>query len=118
MTPSALRRFALSLEGAVEQPHVDRASFRVRNRIFATMTPDGREAMVRVPVEEVGTFLDSAPDVFFSYGKWTTNSGMLGVRLADVDAGLMKELVRESWKRVAGASARKSAPTPARTRKR
>ena len=57
--------------------------------VFATMTPDGAELMVRVPVESVGTWLSSDPDVFFAYGKWTTNQGALGVRLRKVERALV-----------------------------
>ena len=45
--------------------------------------------------------LESFPDVFFTYGKWTTKNGALGVNLAKVEAGLLKELLTESWKWVA-----------------
>jgi len=46
MTPLAFRSFALSLPEASEPPHVERTSFRVGKKIFATMTADELEAMV------------------------------------------------------------------------
>jgi hypothetical protein len=39
MSPAALRKLALSLPGSYEEPHFDRASFRVNKRIFETMPP-------------------------------------------------------------------------------
>ena len=48
MTGAAFRKLALSLPEATEAPHFERASFRVGKKIFATMTADGDEAMVRV----------------------------------------------------------------------
>ena len=42
------RRFALSLPEATEEPHFDKASFRVRGRIFATVPPDGQHLHVLV----------------------------------------------------------------------
>jgi hypothetical protein len=107
MTPAALRRFALSLPDAHEEPHFDRTSFRVKKRIFATMTRDGKEAMVRVPLEAVHALMESYPEVFFSYGKWTTNGGAIGVRLAAVDAALMKQLLTDSFERVGASKPRK-----------
>jgi hypothetical protein len=106
MTPKALQAFALSLPEAHEEPHFERTSFRVGKKIFATMTPDGKEAMVRVDPDGVGALLSGQPDVFFSYGGWTTRNGSLGVRLAKVDAALMKRLVTDSWKHVAPARLR------------
>ena len=102
MTPKQLERVALSLPEATESPHFERRSFRVGTKIFATMTSDGSEAMVRVaPREKVEALLSAHPKVFFSYGGWTERNGSVGVRLAKVDAALMRELVVDSWKRVA-----------------
>jgi len=71
-------------------------------KIFATMTPDGKEAMVRVPVQaRLKELLREQPDVFFSYGTWTYKNGALGVRLAKVTPALMRELVTASWKSIA-----------------
>ena len=102
MTPSAFRKLALSLPGAHEEPHFERTSFRVGKKIFATMTADGSEAMVRVqPHDFVESLLESKPAVFFSHGGWTTRLGAVGVRLAKAPAGLLCELLTESWARVA-----------------
>ena len=106
MTPRALRKLALSLEGTTEAPHFDRTAFR-RRTIFATMTGDGKEAMVKVSSPDlVRELLETRPEVFFSYGKWTTGMGALGVRLAKVDAALMGELLEQAW-RDAGPKPRK-----------
>ncbi len=99
MTPQALQRFALSLPEAEERPHFGRTSFRIGKKIFATMTRDGREAMVKVPEpDELEALLASHPEAFFSHGGWTTRNGALGVRLAEVDAALMKQLVTAAWR--------------------
>jgi hypothetical protein len=114
VTPAALRKLALALEGAHEEPHFDRTSFRFKNRIFATMTPDGKQAMVGVPLDAVSMLLDSDPELFFSYGKWTTNHGAIGVRLAKIDAGLMKQLLTDSyWSVVHKASPKRVKKKPA-----
>lgn len=101
MTPAAFRRFALSLPEAHEEPHFERASFRVGKKIFATMTGDG-EAMVRVAAAELrdALFADHA-DVFFSYGGWTTRGGAMGIRLKKADAKMIEGLVIESWRAIA-----------------
>jgi len=106
MTLDALRRFALSLPESSEEPHFERASFRTRKKIFATLTRDGREAMVRVAdPDELEELLAREPETFFSYGAWTTRGGALGVRLRKVDSALMRALVTASWKRVASKRA-------------
>lgn len=115
VTPAALRKLALSLEGAHEEPHFDRTSFRFDNRIFATMTRDGEQAMVGVPLEAVSMMLASQPDVFFSYGKWTTNHGAIGVRLGKIAPGLMKDLLTESYRRVVEKASKKRRPAKKKT---
>ena len=102
MTPLALSRMALALPGAHEEPHFERTSFRVGKKIFATMTTDGSEAMVRVPGDgEIRGLLERHPDVFFSYGTWTTRNKALGVRVKQIDAARMQQLLTGSWKHVA-----------------
>jgi hypothetical protein len=71
-------------------------------KIFATMTADGLEAMVRVrPVDRCLALLDSDPEAFFDHGGFTRRNGALGVRLAKVDAKLMRQLVSDAWEDVA-----------------
>src|SRR5947207_1372222 len=102
MTPKAFRELALGLPDAHEEPHFERASFRVGKKIFATMTADGSEAMVRVaPREKVQALLEGEPDTFFSYGGWTEKNGSVGVRLKKIKVAQMRELVVDSWKHAA-----------------
>jgi hypothetical protein len=78
----------------------------VKKKIFATMVPDGSEAMVKVhPVIRVHDLLASEPDVFFDYGGWTWRLGALGIRLRKADASTVRTLMTESWRRVASGGA-------------
>lgn len=118
MTAAALRKLALALEGAHEEPHFDRTSFRYAKRIFATMTLDGEQAMVHVPLEAVPMMLDSDPEVFFAYGKWTTNHGAMGIRLPKIDPKVMKALLTDSYRQVVEkATAKKRRPVASKGRR-
>jgi hypothetical protein len=111
MTGPAFRKLALSLPEAREEPHFRRASFRVGKKIFATMEPDGSEAMVRVrPLERVQDLLSARPEVFLDYGGWTWRNGALGIRLRKADAKLIRELVLDAWRRIAPKRALASGP--------
>jgi hypothetical protein len=102
MTPAAFRKFALSLPGAHEEPHFERTSFRVGKKIFATMTADGREAMVPVhPLERCLALLVSDPDAYVDYGGWTRRMCGLGLRLARLDAAHVRELMVAAHARIA-----------------
>jgi hypothetical protein len=107
VTPRAFRKLALSLPEAHEAPHFYRTSFRVGKKIFATMVPDGSEAMVRVrPLKRIHDLLSDHPDAFFDYGGWTWRNGALGIHLRSADAKLLKELIVEAWQSVAPRRAR------------
>ena len=98
MTPAQFRKLALSMPDAHEEPHFDRASFRIGTKIFATMLEKDATAMVRVsPLEELMLLLEGQPEVFFSFGGWTTKNCSLGIRLAKADAALLRELMIGSW---------------------
>lgn len=119
MTRTLFRKLALSLPEAHEAPHFERASFRVGKKIFATLTADGTEAMVRVsPPERLFALLSGRPDVFFDFGGWTVRHGSLGVRLAKVDSRLMRELLIDSWSRLAPRRALDALPGGRRPERR
>jgi hypothetical protein len=106
MTPQALRKLALSFPGAHEEPHFERGSFRVGKKIFATLSRDGREAMVKVSdAGEREVLLATQPEAFFRHGAWTARLGAVGVRLTRVDAARMRRLLEGSWRSVAPRSA-------------
>lgn len=44
ISATRFREIALSFEGALEVPHMERAAFRTKRRIFATLPPDGATA--------------------------------------------------------------------------
>jgi hypothetical protein len=101
MTPEALRAVALSFPGAHEEPHFDRTSFRVGKKIFATMTQEGDEAMVKATPEGAHILIGGSPDLFFGYGGWTSRGGAVGVRLGAAPDALMTELLTAAWRAIA-----------------
>lgn len=72
MTPEHFRRAALEFAGAVEGSHRNHPDFRVNNRIFATLAyPDEAWAMVKLPPENQGEFVDLEPGAFMpAKGAW------------------------------------------------
>src|SRR5258706_8382870 len=109
MTPNAFRSLALSLPESHEEPHFERLSFRVGKRIFATMTVDGAEAMVRVvPQQRAHSLLETHPQAFFSHGVWTERNGAVGVTLSKADGELLRELVIDAWRSIAPKRAQAS----------
>jgi hypothetical protein len=107
MTPARFRKLALSLEGVEERSHMDRAAFRTKRRIFATLGGDKRVNLKVEPEERREMLLASFPEVFFSLGGWT-RLGYVAVELAKVDESLLRELLDDAW--------RDAQPAPRRSR--
>jgi hypothetical protein len=82
VSAAAVRKLALALPEATEQPHHDLTSFRVRGKIFATMPPEGGRLHVFLPDDVVASYCAEFPD-------------------AVEDRGLVRELLTESWRRKA-----------------
>jgi hypothetical protein len=97
MTPARFRKLALSLEGVSERPHMDRTAFRTKRKIFATLGGDRRVNLIVNPSERRDALLESFPDTFFSLGGWS-RLGYIAVDLANVDEGLMRELLTDAWR--------------------
>jgi YjbR len=76
-TAEDLRKLALSLEGTTEQPHFDRAAFKVA-RIYATLAQDKLTANLKFSPDEQEFKCMMLPDAFMpipnAWGKqgWTT----------------------------------------------
>jgi len=98
MTPAAFRRLALSLDGAVEQQHMNHPDFRVGGRIFATLSyPDKRWGMVKLTPELQQQFVAAAPEVFRPVpGGWGTK-GATYVNLAAATDKILRPALESAW---------------------
>lgn len=85
------KKLALSLEGAVEVPHVDRLAYRTSRRIFATLAPDGRSANLLLSPEVQDAIVEAMPQHFRPVAGGWGRMGYTTVELAKVPEA---ELVR------------------------
>jgi hypothetical protein len=105
MTGPQLRELALGLPGAQERETWGHPTFRVRDKIFATMGDvDGVVATVKATPEEQAELVTAEPDVF-GVASHVGRFGWVTVRLDRVDPAEMRELVVESWRRTASKRA-------------
>jgi len=102
VTAAELREFALGLPGAQERETWGHPTFRVRDKIFASMyeADGGAIATVKASPEDKEALVGGDPQTFGlashvgRYG-WTT------IRLDRVDPDELRELVVEAWRRTA-----------------
>jgi hypothetical protein len=97
-----VRRFALSLPGATEEPHFDMTSFRVRGKIFATVPPDGDHLHVFVDEGETEAAVSEDPAAFEPL-LWGQKRRGVRVSLATAPDDRVEELIEEAWRRRAPA---------------
>lgn len=94
-----VRRLALSLPEAIEKGHHGMPSFRVANKIFATV-PDNEHLHVMVGPDEADMAVSAAPQAFEELW-WGERRAGVRVRLAAAEPDLVHVLLREAWRRKA-----------------
>lgn len=93
-----LRRLALSLPETTEQPSYGTAGFRVRDRLFARLRPEGDAVVLWcAALEEKLVLMAAAPSKFFSTPHYDGHPTVL-VRLHEIDQDELWEVVAESWR--------------------
>jgi hypothetical protein len=103
VTADGVRKLALALPEATEQPHHDMTSFRVRGKIFATMPPDGGRLHVFLPEGEVASYCAEFPSAVEELW-WGKKLSGCRIILRDADRALVREMLDESWRRKAPKS--------------
>jgi hypothetical protein len=84
---------------AEERQHHGHPDFRVRNKIFATLWPKESRAVVKLSLPQQSELLKSSPHVF-STNAWS-HQGWTNVHLSKITAARFREVVENSWRRVA-----------------
>lgn len=99
ISENQVREMALQFPEASEQPHWGKPSFRVGQRIFATVGEYDGVAVLKIPYDEQEALLAGMPEAF-EKNAWSSQ-GWLGVRLDVVAPDLFRELLEDAWRRVA-----------------
>jgi len=96
LTEDAVRALALALPEAAEAPHHGIPSFRVRGKIFATLRDPGYLNVMIAPelVDEAVAEDPECVEQLF----WGKNVRGVRVDLGAADAGLVNELLTDSWR--------------------
>jgi hypothetical protein len=103
VSAAGVRKLALALPEATEQPHHDLTSFRVRGKIFGTMPPEGGRLHVFLSDDQVASYCAEFPSTVEELW-WGKRLSGCRVLLARADGALVRELLDESWRRKAPKS--------------
>ena len=100
MIPGQLRAMALSLPDVTERQTWGKPTFRVQNKLFVTLAPDGSTATLKSSPEEQQALIAADPDTFTTAAHLGRH-GWVTVLLERADKSDMKELVTDAWLRAA-----------------
>lgn len=104
MTHDDIRALALSLPEALEHPHFDRPSFRVRGKIFVPLPPVGEDGIAKVvlklPLLVKESLRQTDPAVIVSLGNWD-KGGWTQLDIGRMDEARLADLIRLAWRQVA-----------------
>jgi hypothetical protein len=98
VTIATVRRLALALPEATEEPHHEMTSFRVGGKIFATVPPEADRVHVFISPEEVPAYCAEYPGRVEEL-HWGPRLQGCRVPLKTATSALLKELFAEAWRR-------------------
>jgi hypothetical protein len=118
VTAAQFRRIALGFADVAESAHMGHPDFRVNGRIFATLSADGRQGMVKLPLDGQARVLRDHPDAFApASGAWG-RQGSTMVQLASADAETVGEAMTIAWQHGVATNAARLPPFARSVRRR
>jgi hypothetical protein len=102
MRAETIRRIALALPEAEERETWGTPTFRVRSKIFAMFSDEGRHVWIKSTFDEQRALVAMYPEVFF-VPPYVGPSGWVGAVISRADRGEIEELVTEAWRLTAPA---------------
>jgi hypothetical protein len=99
-TADEFRQVVRSLPETEERETWGHPTFRVRDKMFATLSDDGREATVKATRQEQAALVAASPETF-GVPAYVGRHGWVGVQLATVDPVELRELPVEAWRQTA-----------------
>jgi hypothetical protein len=99
MTFAEVAAAAMALPEVDSHAHFDQPAYRLRGKILVTLRHDAAGvpvAVVKPPADEIAAVVAADPETFA-----LASAGWLMVNLDRVDAGELRELLAETWLRIA-----------------
>jgi predicted DNA-binding protein (MmcQ/YjbR family) len=104
------RRHALSFPETDEQPHFEITSFRVKNKVFATLNVRENRATLRFSPEDQYAFSAVTNGAVFPVPNKWGKYGWTHLDLEKADEPLMQDALQTAWCEAAPAKFRKKYP--------
>jgi hypothetical protein len=101
VSTDSFRQLALSFDEVVEQPHFEKASFRVNKKIFATLDENKQQGVVKLSAIDQSVFCSVDAAIFYpANGAWG-KQGWTIVELKTVKKPMLKDALTTAYCNVA-----------------
>jgi len=101
ITIEQARKSALSLPETEEKPHFDLTSFRVKNKIFATIQADKNYVMAKLSKIDQSVFCAYNKEVIFPVPGGWGKRGATFINLKKVKKSMLLDALTTAWKTTA-----------------
>lgn len=101
ITIQQARMMALSLPETEEKPHFHLTSFRIKNKIFATIHADKNYMMVKLSPIDQSVFCSYNKEVIFAVPGGWGNKGATFIDLKKVRRAMLLDALTTAWKTAA-----------------
>jgi len=98
---SEFTSLCLAYEEAVEMPHFEKPSFRIKKKIFATIDVPNQRVCLKLPEIEQSVFCDYDKSIIYPVPNAWGKQGWTLVELAKVNPDLLKDALTVSYCTVA-----------------
>lgn len=102
---SVFRQLALALPDAVEAPHFEATSFRVKGKIFATLGEKDGCAVLKLTREQQEMMTEAEPDIFERIPNAWGDKGWTWMRLKAADRKTAMSALQTAWNNIAAKPA-------------
>jgi len=97
---NTFRKLALSFPGVTEQPHFEKTSFRVKKKIFATLSQAEKKAVLKLPEIDQSVFCSFDKTIIYPVAGGWGKQGWTVVELSKVKLGMLKDALSVAYNTV------------------
>lgn len=97
---ATFKKLALSFPGAVEQPHFDKVSFRVKKKIFATLSAKEVKACVKLSAVDQSVFCAFDKTIIFPVDNKWGKEGWTMIDLNKIRKNILANILKTAYNEV------------------
>lgn len=107
VTINQFKKLALSLPGASEEPHFEKTSFRVKKKIFATLSEENSMGVVKLSEIDQSVFSAFDRSVIFPVDNKWGKQGWTAINLKKVRKDMLEDALTSAYNEVIRSKTKK-----------